>query len=106
MSDESQIEIPQSFIALFCTPGRDKPDAARETVESRYAFCEDMACLLTEHAQTLMFDRGLGETEVLKRCRQGLLAGDVVLRENEAVWVIHRLAELLEWAPLAPDNAA
>lgn len=105
MSDESQIEIPQSFIALFCTPGRLKPNATQEVVETRYALCEDMACLLTEHAQTMAFNTGASETEVLQRCQQGLLADTAVFAENEAVWVICRLAELLGWAPLEPAKS-
>ncbi|MFZ2853257.1 MAG: hypothetical protein WAZ34_03975 [Rhodocyclaceae bacterium] len=104
MSAESQIEIPQSFIALFCAPGRFRPNAAQEVVESRYALCEDMACLLTEHAQSMAFDQGIGESEVLQRCRQGLLADDAVFAENEAHWVIHRLAELLGWAQLESEK--
>lgn len=43
MSDEYQIEIPQSFMALFVDPGRQKPNASRSVVADRYELCEDMA---------------------------------------------------------------
>lgn len=99
MSDENQILIPQSFIALFLDPGRSKPNASREAIAGRYELCEDMACLLTEHAQTLAFDQGAAEPEVLLRCRQGLLVEGSVFSEPEAGWIIWRLAELLDWAP-------
>jgi hypothetical protein len=104
MSDENQILIPQSFMALFLDAARGKPAATREHVESRYELCEDMACLLAEPAQAMAFDQGVGEAEVLLRCRQGLIGEAAPFSENEAGWVISRLAELLDWPPLAaPD---
>ena len=103
MSDENQILIPQSFIALFLDPGRSKPNAPRDVVAGRYELCEDMACLLTEHAQTLAFDQGVAEAEVLLRCHQGLLGDASLFSEKEAGWVISRLAELLEWTPRLAD---
>lgn len=104
MSDDNQIEIPHSFIALFVDRGRLKPGATHEVVASRYALCEDMACMLVEHAQTLLFDQGISEREVLSRCQQGLLADPSVLTRSESDWVINRLAELLCWAPPAPNE--
>ena len=98
MSNDNQIEIPHSFMALFIERGRLKPSASREFVTSRYELCEDMACMLVEHAQTL-FSQGISGDEVLTRCHQGLLAESSVLSENEAVWVIRRLSELLGWTP-------
>ena len=98
MSDEYQIEIPASFMALYVLPGRQKPSLPRDELAARYELCEDMACMLLEHAQTL-FSQGISGEEVLTRCHQGLLAESSVLSENEAVWVIHRLSELLGWTP-------
>ena len=98
MSDDNQILIPQSFMALFVDPGRARPKASREVVGGRYELCEDMACLLTEHAQTMVFEQGASEAQVLLRCRQSLLVEGSVLAEAEAGWVIARLAELLGWA--------
>lgn len=101
MPDENQTEVPQSFIALFVERGRLKPGASREVVESRYALCEDMACMLVEQAEALLFDQGISEMEVLRRCHQGLLADAEHIAASESDWVIHRLAELLCWIP--PD---
>ena len=103
MTIDNQIEIPPSFMAMYVTPGRDRPNAPQEVVVARYELCEDMACLLAEQAQTLMDKDNLSEREVLLRCHQGLLADSLALNERESVWVIHRLAELLEWTPLVFD---
>ena len=58
-----------------------------------------MACALVEHAQTLAFKENFTESEVLTQCHQGLLDGASDFNENEARWVIYRLAELLGWEP-------
>ena len=102
----NQIEIPQSFMALFLHQGRLMPGATQAAVTERYELCEDMADMLTEHAQTLLFDLGGTEAEVLTRCRRGLGADAAVLSEKEADWVISRLAELLGWTPPGADGTA
>lgn len=102
MPEENQIEIPQSFIALFIDRGRLQANASQEIVIGRYELCEDMACTLVEHAQTMQFDQGLSEAEVLRRCHQGLLAESSVLTGKESAWVIFRLAELLSWPTAQP----
>ncbi len=99
MPIDNQIEPPQSFMAMYITPGRDRPNAPQEVVLSRYEQCEDMACALVEHAQTLAFKDNFTESEVLTRCYQGLLDDASDFNENEARWVIYRLAELLGWEP-------
>ena len=104
MSDDNQIEIPQSFIALYLKPGRERPSAPRDVVAARYEQCEDMAQTLIEHARAWAFKDNLGETEILLRCRQGLLAEGSGFTPPEAAWVIHRLAELLDWTPPAPES--
>lgn len=104
MSIDNQIEIPQSFMAMYVLPGRSRPNAPQEIVLARYELCEDMACLLTEHAQTLAFKENFTEQEVLVRCRQGLLEDESDFSDAEAQWVILRLAELLEWAPPPCSN--
>lgn len=96
----NQIEVPQSFMALFLSAGRLQSGASQDIVVRRYELCEDMACMLTEHAQTMSFDLNLGEEEVLLRCHRGLLSGAAIFSEQEATWVIRRLAELLAWTPL------
>ena len=97
MPNMNQIEIPQSFMALFLTADRLKPSASLEVVVGRYELCEDMACMLTEHAQTMLFNLSLTEEDVLRRCHAGLMAGASVVTEQESDWVIRRLAELLAW---------
>ena len=109
MSIDNQIEIPPSFIALYLTPGRERPNAPHEVILARYELCEDMACMLTEHARELAFDEEM-EAKVLRQCHEALLANDSAdaanLSAQESVWVMHRLAELLDWAPLVFDEGA
>ena len=70
MSIDNQIEIPPSFIALYLTPGRDRPNATHEVILARYELCEDMACILTEHAQKLAFDEDMDANDcaLTRRC--------------------------------------
>jgi hypothetical protein len=100
MSDGYQIEIPQSFMALFVEPGRQKPNASREVVAGRYELCEDMASMLTETAKNMLFSLGITERDVLERVYRGLVNEGAVVTQPEAVWVVHRLAELLDWSRL------
>ena len=72
MTDENQIQIPASFIALFVPRGRIRPVESRATIAERYDFCEDLASLMTEHAKATMFDLGISESDVLVRCHRGL----------------------------------
>jgi hypothetical protein len=97
MSDPNQIVIPRSFIDLFMSSGRIKPNAPREFIFERYELCEDMATMLTEPAQTRLWDLGITEQDVLERIRRGLVGGNAGLSAVEAVWVTRRLAELLGW---------
>lgn len=100
MSDDYQIDIPQSFIALFVQPGRQKLSEPRDIVAARYELCEDMASMLTETARDMLFSLGIGESDVLERCRRGLSGDNAVVSVAEADWVIRRLAELLNWREL------
>jgi len=97
MSDESQIYVAPSFIALFIEPGRTKPSATREHIAARHEFCEDLANLLTAHASAKLFELGVTELDVLERIHRGLLVGDAAVTPDEAHWVIRRLAELQGW---------
>jgi len=101
MYEEYQIEIPQSFMALFIDPGRQKPNASRDVVAGRYELCEDMATMLTETAKDKLLSLGITEDDVLAQCLAGLTGVGAVVTEPEAVWVVRRLAELLEWPPLS-----
>lgn len=104
MSDESQIAVPPSFVALYLTPGRIKPSAPREAIEARYEFCEDLATMLTDHAAAKLGELGIDESDVLERVHRGLLLGDAAVSEKEAGWVVRRLAELMNWGPPSFDG--
>lgn len=100
MSIDNQIEPPQSFMTMYVKPGQTRPNAPQNVVLAKYEQCEDMASLLAEQAQTLVFKESLSEKEVLERCLQGLLADKSDFTTNESAWVICRLAELMNWVPL------
>ena len=97
MTDDYQIDIPPSFLALFTDPGRSKPNAPRDHVAARYELCEDLANLLTQTAQEMQFSLGIDESNVLQRCHQGLAGDASAVDAKEAEWVVCRLAELLNW---------
>lgn len=97
MSEDSQIVVPPSFVALFVPPGRIKPGAPREHIAARHELCEDLAQALTEPAATRQWELGLSEDLVLERMGQGLNAEASGLTAAEARWVLRRLAELLGW---------
>jgi len=97
MDDESQIQVPPSFIALFLEPGRIKPRASRAHITERYEYCEDLAQLLAQRATELRADLGITPEDVLERMGRGLADGPAGLDAAEARWVATRLAELLGW---------
>jgi len=102
MYDHNQLEIPDSFVALFIEPGRQKPNATRAAIGARYEFCEDLANHLFEYARAQHHDLGIGECDVLERVRLGLEQPDSGVNAGEARWVVRRLAELEGW----PDAEA
>ena len=97
MSDESQIVVPPSFIALFVAPGRTRPSASREHIAEHYELCEDLATMLTEAARTRLWELGITEADVLQRIGRGLPGSALGLSVGEQRWVVTRLAELLDW---------
>jgi hypothetical protein len=97
MSDESQIVVPPSFIALFVAPGRTRPGASREFIVERHELCEDLATLLTDTARTRLWDLGITEADVLQRIGRGLPGSELGLSIGEQRWVLTRLAEMLGW---------
>lgn len=102
MSEDSQILVPPSFIALFVPPGGMKPRESRAHISARYEFCEDLAQMLTETASTKLFELGVTEDDVLARIERGLLAEGGPVDAAEARWVVTRLAELLGWPAPPP----
>lgn len=104
MSDDSQLHVPPSFVALFVAPGRLKPSAARDVIAARYDYCEDLAHLLAEQAQATRWQLGITEADVLERVGRGLHGGEAGVDAAEAQWVLRRLAELLGWDWHAPPG--
>ncbi len=100
MTEEFQIHIPPSFMALYVPPGKIKPTLGLRDMAARYELCEDLANLLTEQAANMQFTLGITEELVLQQCELGLLAEPAVVSPVEARWVVCRLAELLNW-PMA-----
>lgn len=105
MSEDNQIFIPESFMALFMQPGRYKPSASHAQISARYELCEDMANLLTETAQNMQFTLGITEQDVLMQCLRGLQVEGSVVSLPESDWVVQRLAELLNWPWSETDTA-
>lgn len=96
MSDVYQIPIPPSFHALHAD-ARGRLRLPLAEFRARYELCEDLAQALTDRAQTIRFDLGITEADVLQRMAQGLQPPATALEAAEAAWVVTRLAELLDW---------
>jgi hypothetical protein len=97
MSDDSQLEIAPSFLALFVDAGKTRPNLPRAELTQRYELCEDMANMLMETARDLEFRLGITSGDVLERIARGLAEPESGVSEQEAWWVVHRLRELLGW---------
>ena len=95
MSDEYQIHVPPSFYALY-TDARQRLTVPLTELRERYELCEDLSQHLSERASAQHFGTGASQASVLADCLRGLQAGPVVSKD-EAVWVVHRLAEVLGW---------
>ena len=98
MNEHSQILVPEAFADIY----RSRPGSARlvlplAEVAARHELCEDLAQALTEHARALLVGAHLAEDEVLRRCFAGLRAEGAGVSGAEALWVVRRLAELLDW---------
>jgi len=104
MTEEFQIHIPPSFMALYVPPGKIKPTLGQRDMAERYELCEDLANLLTEKAANMQFTLGITEDLVLQQCQAGLLAEPAVVSPAEAHWVVCRLAELLSWPMPLPQQ--
>ncbi len=104
MSDDSQILIPDSFIAVY-SDARRRLTATRAVIAERYELCEDMATMLVDHCRTVHFRDGVDEEEILSRCLQGLCEAPATLAPAEAEWVVRRTAELLDWPWTPPLDA-
>ena len=96
MSDDCQIFIPDSFLALYRDP-RGRLTVPQTRLRDRYEVCEDLAQHLVQRCQGLHVEIGVDEQDVLQRCHQGLCSADSGVSSAEASWVVTRLAELLNW---------
>ncbi len=102
MSDDSQLVLPPSFIALYVPSGRIKPTESREHLLQRYELCEDFAQMLVDTAATKRFELGATWADVIERIGRGLKEPGSPLSEAEAGWVLTRLRELL--GPAADED--
>ena len=96
MSNDSQIVLPASFVALYVAAGKIKPDISRDAMLERYEFCEDLAQMLLEQAKTKQWDLGISQDVVMERIATGLAQPSALMTEAEAQWVITRLHELMQ----------
>ena len=95
--DESQIQPPPSFLALFASPSGHRLLQPIAFVRERYELCEDLAQMLTERASAEQFRSGAGERNVLESMELALSQEGSPVQPEEASWVVRRLAELLDW---------
>ena len=102
MSDDNQIIVPPSFVAVH-SDARGRLQCPKDELRQRYELCEDLALHLSEQARTLEHDMGLSQDLVLQRMHAGLSAAASALQGQEAAWVVHRTAELAGW-PSYPDD--
>ncbi len=104
VSDDNQILIPPSFIALYIAPGRTRPSAARREIAERYELCEDMASLLMDTARNRLWELSVDEAAVLQRILRGLRLPASGFSAAQARWIVYRLVELLGWPPASLDE--
>ena len=97
MADDSQLQIPPAFVALYVERGRTRPSIPREALFARHELCEDLSVLLVERARGLIHELGIAEEDVLRRIHRGLVEEGSPVSEAEAGWVVGRLAEHLGW---------
>ncbi|MBM3390170.1 MAG: ATPase with chaperone activity [Betaproteobacteria bacterium] len=93
---ESQIQVPESYLALFQTGvGRRLTDPWHHILW-RYESCEDLAQGLVPQARALVADLGVTAEAVAPKLAEGLHHPSVGLAPEEVQWVCTRLIELLE----------
>lgn len=95
MSD-SQIHVPDSFLALFQAGASRRLNEPWHHILARYETCEDLAQGLAPQARALVADLGVMPADVAHKMAGGLQHPSVGLAPEEAQWVGTRLVELLE----------
>jgi hypothetical protein len=94
MYDHNQTLVPDSFLALHSRQGR--PLLSREEMEARHESCETLASQLA----AALAQRGVGvddADDALARVRDGLVGDGDASGADESQWVVHRIAELMDW---------
>lgn len=94
--DDSQIQVPDSFLALFRQGVSTRINEPRHHVLARYETCEDLAQGLAPQARALVADLGVTSLDVAEKVGAGLVHPSVGLSPEEAQWVVRRLQELLD----------
>jgi hypothetical protein len=99
LSEDRQIYVPGSFIALYVPVGQIKPIKPREEIEAKYDYCEDLAQLLLQAMYDKMAELNLPIDIAFSRVSNVLADPNLNLSEVESTWVLSRLNELSESDP-------
>lgn len=97
MDDTCQIDLPESFTALYVRPGRSKPNIPWEDLYARYELCEAMATMLQDTSSRMLHELRITEQVVLERCYLGLCQEGQPFTKPESVWIVRRLAEIINY---------
>jgi hypothetical protein len=95
MSDNRQISVPASFIALYVTPGAMQHHPNRAWLEQRHDLCEDLVQLLCEQIRDKVWQLGITQSDAIDRIERSLPTLSIELSNPEIVWVLHRIREVL-----------
>ena len=106
MDDANQIEVPPSFLALYTSVATRRLTQPIDEVRDRYELCEGLAQMLVEHPSMQQGDDAASQRQALAKTQLALEGEESPVQPSEAVWVIHRLAELLGWEQPEPPAAA
>lgn len=93
----SQEQVPEAFVALYRPQGRGKPTRLPAEIAERHDWCESLAQSLSETASAQLWALGITEDDALQRLHAGLQQPAARVDALEATWVLHRVAELLDW---------
>jgi ABC-type transporter Mla subunit MlaD len=94
--DHNQTLVPDAFLALHARHGR--PLLSRAETEARHAACEDSALVLAAR----LGERGVDAEDApgaLAAAHAALAAAPDAFAAGEALWIVRRVAELMEWDP-------
>jgi hypothetical protein len=95
MTQDRQIVVPASFIALYTPAGKARPTVAREWLEDRHDLCEDFATLLASQVKEKVWTLGITQEDALERVARALETPPLEMNHAESTWVMTRLHEIL-----------